>query len=259
MPPVPTTRHADHDLLLVAAYAAGDATGIDLETAQAQVATCADCAVLHRDLRAVAAALPALPAPVRPRDFRLAPEQAARLRPSAWRRLLQPFAGPRFAFAGPLGTGLATLGIAGLLVAGSLGTPLAASAPAAGAGTGPEAAEPQLAPAVVEPEARDASPGALEFKGLEQTSPALGPAGAAAAGGEASEAPGLERATVGEEPAGALNDGAVTPRPDDLSAGDDSARAGAGNALPLLSGFALVVGVLLAGLRLAGRRLGILT
>ena len=255
MPPVPAIRHVDHDRLLVAAYAAGDATGIDLETAQAQVATCADCAVLHRDLRAVAAALPALPAPARSRDYRLTPAQAAGLRRSTWRRLLEPFAGPRFAFAAPLGTGLATLGIAGLLVAGSLGTPLAASAPTVGAGTGPEAAG---APVDVEPETRDASPGALEFKGLEQASPGLGPVGPAVANGEASEAPNAEQATVGEDPAGASNAGAMTSRADDLSTEDDSPHAGTGTALPVLSGFALVAGVLLAGLRIAGRRLGVL-
>ena len=70
---------------------------------------------------------PRLPAPARTRDFRLTPEQAASLRPAGWRRLLAPFAGPRFAFAGPLGTGLATLGLAGFLVAGSFGVPLAAT------------------------------------------------------------------------------------------------------------------------------------
>ncbi len=141
MPSVPASPHADHDRLLVAAYAAGDATGADLEAARTLVASCADCAVLHRDLRVIAAALPALPAPVRPpRDFRLTSAQAAGLRPPTWRRLLEPFAGPRFAFAGPLGTGLATLGIAGLLVAGSLGAPLAATAPTAGGVSGPEAA-----------------------------------------------------------------------------------------------------------------------
>ncbi len=258
MPSVPASPHADHDRLLVAAYAAGDATGADLEAARTLVASCADCAVLHRDLRVIAAALPALPAPVRPRDFRLTSAQAAGLRPPTWRRLLEPFAGPRFAFAGPLGTGLATLGIAGLLVAGSLGAPLAATAPTAGAGTGGGAAVPQPAPAVAAPEAQDASPSVLEFKRQEEASPALGPAGPAVADGEASEAPGPERATVGSDAAGAPNAEAVTPPPGDLSAEDDGVDAVAGHALPLLSGLALVAGVLLAGLRLAGRRLGVL-
>ena len=89
--------------------------GTELETAAALVATCASCAALHRDLRAIAAALPELPAPRRTRDFRLTPAQAASLRPAGWRRILAPFAGPRFAFAAPLGSGLAALGIAGIL------------------------------------------------------------------------------------------------------------------------------------------------
>ncbi len=75
MPHIPD--HAAHDQELVAAYAAGDAAGADLETATALVASCAECAALHHDLRLIAAALPALPAPVRPRDFRLTPGQAA--------------------------------------------------------------------------------------------------------------------------------------------------------------------------------------
>ena len=104
MPHVPT-RHADHDPLLVAAYAAGDATGTELDAAQALVAACPDCATLHHDLRAIAAALPALPDPVRRRDFRLAPEQAAALHPAGWRRLLDAFAGPRFRVRRPPGHG----------------------------------------------------------------------------------------------------------------------------------------------------------
>ena len=122
MPHLPDLRdHPDHDLELVAAYAAGDAAGADLETATTLVAGCPECAALHHDLRAIAAALPALPAPVRRRDFRLTPEQAAALRPAGWRGLLGTLAGPRFRFAAPLGTGLAALGLAGILV-GSLGS-----------------------------------------------------------------------------------------------------------------------------------------
>jgi hypothetical protein len=129
MPHLPD-HQSDHDPLLIAAFAAGDAEGADLERAQALVATCDECAALHHDLRAIASAMPATPAPARRRDFRLTPEQAAELRPSGWRRLLAPLAGPRFAFAGPLGGSLAALGLAGILVVG------AASTPIAGNGTG---------------------------------------------------------------------------------------------------------------------------
>ena len=117
--------HPAHDLELVAAHAAGDATGLDLEAATTLIATCPECATLHRDLRAIAAALPELPAPVRHRDFRLSEDQAAALRTNRWRRLVGVLAGPRFSFAAPLGTGLATLGIAVLVVSGSLGLPFA--------------------------------------------------------------------------------------------------------------------------------------
>ncbi len=123
MPHIPD-RHADHDRLLVAAYAAGDATGGELDRAIALVAVCPDCAALHHDLRAISAALPATAAPVRTRDFRFTPDQARSLRPSRLRGWLTPLAGPGFAFAAPLGTGLATLGVAGLLLAGSLGIPV---------------------------------------------------------------------------------------------------------------------------------------
>ena len=121
MPHLPD--HRNHDLLLIAALAAGDAEGTDLERARDLVAACDDCAALHHDLRTISAALPATPAPTRSRDFRLTPEQADSLRPAGWRRLLAPLAGPRFAFAAPLGGSLAALGIAGILVAGAACAP----------------------------------------------------------------------------------------------------------------------------------------
>ncbi len=116
---VPDLRnHATHDLDLIAAHAAGDVTGRELEAAGALVAGCAECARLHGDLLSISAALGELPAPARPRDFRLTTEQAAALRPGGWRAWLATLAGPRFSFAAPLGTALTTLGLVGLLVAG---------------------------------------------------------------------------------------------------------------------------------------------
>src|SRR4029079_12821931 len=88
------------------------------------------------DLRAIAAAMPELPAPVRSRDFRLTPEQAASLRPSGIRGVLAPISGRRVAFATPLGTGLGALGIVGVLVAsgGFVSGGTAGAAPAKGTG-----------------------------------------------------------------------------------------------------------------------------
>jgi hypothetical protein len=136
MPHLPD--HLTHDPELVAAYAAGDATGSDLALATELVADCTACAALHRDLRAIATALPELPAPARTRDFRLTPTQAASLAPSGWRGVLAAFASPRFRLAAPLGTGLAAIGIAGLLL-GTTGTMLpAGSGNAASAGVAAE-------------------------------------------------------------------------------------------------------------------------
>jgi hypothetical protein len=122
--------HAQHDRGLIAAHAAGEADGGNLERAELFLSTCPMCADLHRDLRALALATRALrdaPPPAdRRRDFRLSTSDAVRLSPTpAWRRLLGPLLGR----AGPgrrLATGLATLGIAGLLLTsvpiGGLGT-----------------------------------------------------------------------------------------------------------------------------------------
>ena len=139
MPHLPD--HVTHDPELIAAYAAGDATGPALEEAADLVASCTACAELHRDLRAISTALPELPAAVRRRDFRLTPEQAAALRPAGWRGVLAAFAAPRFRLAAPLGAGLAAAGLAGLLLASpggllprAMGEAEPGSAPSAAAG-----------------------------------------------------------------------------------------------------------------------------
>jgi len=197
MPHLPD--HQTHDPELVAAYAAGDATGAALDEATALVAGCADCAELHRDLRAIAAALPELPAPARPRDFRLTAEQAASLRPHGWRALLETLAGPRFRLAAPLGTGLAALGIAALLVApGGL--------PATGSGS---------AASVPESSAVLPGPGALASA-----------AGAATANTAAGAVP-----AAGAAPAGAAPAASAGPASDDFGAAEPGASAAASAAL----------------------------
>jgi hypothetical protein len=130
--------HAGHDLLLVAAHAAGDTLGADAERAASLVATCPDCAALAADLVAIAAATHDIPAPARPRDFTLRPEDAARLRPRGWRRLAASFGASRLELVRPLAAGLTTLGLAGILLAGlpvvqeaTIG-PTGTAAPAAG-------------------------------------------------------------------------------------------------------------------------------
>jgi hypothetical protein len=112
-----TRDHASHDTLLVASLADRSFGDRDRAAAEALVATCGMCAALHADLLALSAATRDLPAPTRVRDHRLSPEDARRLRPGSWRRLIAAFGSPRDAFSRPLAVGLTTLGIAGLLVA----------------------------------------------------------------------------------------------------------------------------------------------
>ena len=132
MPHLPDS-HQDHDLVLVAALAAGDTEGRDHTRATELVTSCPECARVRDDLVTLAALLPTLPAPARTRDYRLTAEQAAALRPTGWRRLLGAFGGSGFRFATPVGTAMATLGIAGLLLSA---VPSSLPAGTTGDGTG---------------------------------------------------------------------------------------------------------------------------
>lgn len=124
-------RHAGHDLLLVAALAAGDLDAPDKQRAEALLASCADCSALAGDLVSIARATAEMPVPRRPRDFFVSPADAERLRPRGLRRLAGTMARPRTTLARPLAGGLMMLGIAGLLVASLPGLPQFGSASSA--------------------------------------------------------------------------------------------------------------------------------
>ena len=130
---VRVTSHERHDPMLVAALAAGDLAGTDRDQAVALTQSCASCASLHADLLAIARATAALPPPIAAphRDFRLSPEQAGRLRRTGWRRLV-PSIPLRTATTRRLGVGLATIGLAGLLIGNvPLNMGMSGAAPAA--------------------------------------------------------------------------------------------------------------------------------
>ena len=282
MPHLPD--HITHDPELIAAYAAGDATGPDLALATELVADCTACAALHRDLRAIATALPELPVPARSRDFRLTPEQAASLAPSGWRGLLAAFASPRFRLAAPLGTGLAAIGLAGLL----LGTPGSVlpvgggtgSANSAAAGAAPAA---QSAPAAASGPSLEFAPAPSPYLGVVLTDgggkapdPAglTGPAESAAA----STAPAMAVDPVASDDAVAAGPAslpaptsaadremalqAATPLPGgsvplvELRAPDADAGATGTSPWLFVSAALLLVGVALIVLRLASRSIG---
>ncbi|MEX2182885.1 MAG: hypothetical protein WEC14_00410, partial [Chloroflexota bacterium] len=121
--------HARHDRLRIAAAADRGAMPDDVAAAAHQLAACADCARLHADLVAIAAAIPAAAVPRRRREFTLTPADADRLRPSGLRRWLRVIGTSRDTVTRPLAIGFTTLGLAGMLLASA-----PALLPAAGAG-----------------------------------------------------------------------------------------------------------------------------
>jgi hypothetical protein len=141
--PRDSTLHAQHDPLLVVAFAAGDLTGTDRARAASLVADCNECATLHDDLLSIARATAALPSARRSRDFRLSLRDAAALRPAGWRRLVAAFAAPKLAFTRQLGVGLTTLGLAGVLftMLSGISLPMGGSAAASPASAAMEATE----------------------------------------------------------------------------------------------------------------------
>jgi hypothetical protein len=165
MTDLPTANHATHDAMLVASLADHSLPDGERTAAEALVASCRDCADLHADLAALRAATIAMPTPARTRDYTLTADDAMRLQPRGWRRLVSAFGTTRDAFSRPLAVGLTTLGLAGLLVtslpsiltggatsatgsASTVGGPLAAGAPLQAPGTNAEAGNGSGAPAV---------------------------------------------------------------------------------------------------------------
>ena len=72
-------RHDDHDPELIASLLDRDLSDTDRAAAEARIAACTSCAALEIDLRILAKATIALPAPMRARDFSLTPAVAAAL------------------------------------------------------------------------------------------------------------------------------------------------------------------------------------
>ena len=183
-PHTPAAEAADHAELIVA-LDAGDLAGPDLDRARALSASCAGCAALVVDLAAIRGALPALPVPPRRRDYRLTDEDAARFRPTGWRRALGWLAAPGSTVR-PLATGLATLGVVGLL--------LTAGLPGFGGGAA-------MAPVDTERVEAPAAGGAAQGDEYTMTGPAPAPTGAPAPVSTAAPAPGASGAPDGAGPA----------------------------------------------------------
>jgi len=203
---VRATSHDDHDTMLVAALAAGDLAGTDRDQAVTLIQGCAECATLHDDLRAIARATAALPPPMTmpARDFRLSPQQAAELRPRGWRRLIPAGLGAA-TLTRPLGVGLATFGLIGLLVTNlplgfSMGSSAAAPAPY-GAGGG-----------AVAPVTADSNAAASAGSDLQAERPAASAAyPAASAAASVAAAPSARPESLGGTGTGATVAGSAAP------------------------------------------------
>jgi hypothetical protein len=253
MPNRTPAAHAGHDLLLVAAQAAGDLEGPDRTTAESVIASCADCRELAADLRVIALATAALPTPARPRDFTLRPEDAARLRPQGWRRFVAAMGPGRLdLLLRPLAPTLMTLGLVGLLVSGLPlvlgGMAGAASAPApdafraAGASAAASAAAGQPAAS-----AAPAASAPNEAASITRASPAASvPAKGVFGGAEASPS---RIADTAAEPSPVTRQ--VTPAPElSVPTGPTaSEQPDLRSMLAPLSAVALVLGLVLFGLR----------
>jgi hypothetical protein len=118
VPHAPAAESEAHASQIVA-LDAGDLAGPDVVRAEALLVACSGCAALRDDLAAIRGAMTSLPVPARRRDFRLTEADAARLRPSGWRRLVAWLVAPGSTVR-PLATGLATLGVVGLLLTAGL-------------------------------------------------------------------------------------------------------------------------------------------
>jgi hypothetical protein len=165
----PAAAAAEH-AALIAALDAGDLARIERERAATLAGTCTGCASLLADLAVLRAATAALPAVPRTRDYRLTDADVARLGPSAWGRLVGWLGAPRSKVR-PLAGGLATLGIAGLLLSttpgffgqaamtlSTTGAPVVAPGDAGGEGAAREVS-PQLSTAPTTQAVPGATPG----------------------------------------------------------------------------------------------------
>jgi hypothetical protein len=218
----------------------------------------------------------ALQTPARRRDYRLTAEDAARLRPSGWRRLLEWLAAPGSTVR-PLATGLATLGVIGLL--------LTSGAPGILSGFGSAGAAPVAAPEGPVEDAAASGSGATELQRTYAPPAASGapagnfappvatsaPAGDPGLSPTAAPAPMPEGTPTGDE-AGVAGEAAsadpIVDRSVSTGASDGAANGDAESAkaarrdaastvpLPVLASLALLVAglALLAGRQLARRR-----
>ncbi len=137
---VDVPSHARHDRFAIADALGGGSL-------PPTVPTCPLCGALHRDLLSIQTAIRHAWTPRRPRDLRVARGDFADRRQALWQRLIDVFGSSRDTVTRPLALGLATLGIAGLILTNvSSGTAWSVGLGAAEAPASREIADPATAP-----------------------------------------------------------------------------------------------------------------
>jgi hypothetical protein len=112
---IPATTHATHDELLLARLYGDDVTAAERARALDQMSACVQCTDFFADLGSIAAALPALPVPARPRDFSLTEADAARLRRGGFGAVLGLVGRAR-----TFGRAMVAAGLVGVVVLGAV-------------------------------------------------------------------------------------------------------------------------------------------
>jgi hypothetical protein len=256
---MPTSNdHNTHDPALIAAHAAGDLAGPALIRADRLLASCAECSRLDADLIAIARATRALPERAHaPRDYRLAADQAERLRRGGLlRRLLRPLASPSWSLR-PLATtfsGLGAIGLAVVLLLPLLGGTAASLSGERGSTTAVDAGA-TAAPAPAAGEAAGSSPGG--FDNLGPNAATAGPDEGAADQDKANDdAQGGAQGSAAPPaaPSAAPDSGTVSPATDSRATDNPANPMDPATILFVASIALLAVGLALFALRTLARR-----
>ncbi len=204
----PGADHDSHDRLLMVRLASDDITRAERPAAEALRSACDECAALIDDVRRIARVTAILPAPRRPRDFRLSAEEARQARGSVLRRFMERLSAPGMGVLQPLGAAAVAIGF--VMVVVGMGLPaMGGASPASN-------------------HAFDASPGAAASAQDQAAAEGAGRPSAGAPGAEAdpdgfggmqpvqerpSSRPGITRSGSEAPAAGGNSDGTDQPEP----------------------------------------------
>jgi hypothetical protein len=120
------SEHRRHDRLLVTRFAMDDAYSSETAEARQLIESCAECASLAADIRALSSPMAQLPAAKRTQDFTITAEKAEELRGSQISRWLRGLAAPSFGMLRPVAGVALSIG----LVMAVVGAAMPSTAPA---------------------------------------------------------------------------------------------------------------------------------